>query len=98
MRPKINAVFLIVVLALPALGRAQAKNLTMSGIVTDKKSRRPVEGARVTVIGSLAKSDTTTDIDGSFIVNFAKGVEEGRSVRIRVEKTGYAPYEKLVAV
>src|SRR5437016_3525594 len=98
MRRWINAVFLIVVLALPSLGRAQAKNLTMSGIVTDKQSRRPVEGARVTVIGDLAKSDTTTDIDGSFILNFTKGVEEGSSVRIRVEKFGYAPYEKWVAV
>src|SRR6266478_5688702 len=98
MRRRINAVFLIVVLALPSLGRAQAKNMTMSGIVTDKQSRRPVEGARVTIIGNLANSDTTTDIDGSFIVNFAKGVEEGKSVPIRVEKFGYAPYEKLVAV
>jgi hypothetical protein len=98
MRRHIKTVFLILLLALPSSSGAQAKNLTMSGIVTDRQSRRPIEGARVTVIGNLANSDTTTDIDGSFIVNFAKGVEEGSSVRIQVEKFGYAPYEKLVAV
>jgi hypothetical protein len=98
MRCRIKAVFLIVVFALPSLGGAQAKNLTMSGIVTDRQSRRPVEGARVTVIGNTAKSDTTTDIGGSFIVTLAKGVEEGSSVRIRVEKLGYASYDKWVAV
>lgn len=98
MRCRIKAVFLILMLALPSLGGAQAKNMTMSGIVTDKQSRLPVVGARVTVIGNTAKSDATTDIDGSFIVTFANGVEEGSSVRIRVEKSGYSMYDKWVAV
>jgi hypothetical protein len=70
----------------------------MSGFVTDKQSRHPLEGARVTIIGNKAKSDTTTDSDGAFIVSLAQGVAEGKTVRIRVEKSGYKPYEKLMAV
>jgi hypothetical protein len=70
----------------------------MSGIVIDRQSRLPVARATVTVIGNLANSNTTTDMDGSFILTFIQGVQEGRSVRIRVEKVGYETYEKLVAV
>jgi hypothetical protein len=70
----------------------------MSGVVTDKQSRRPIEGARVTIVGNKAKSDTTTDIEGLFIVDFVKGVEEGSRVLIRVEKSGYEAYNKWVAV
>lgn len=75
----------------------QQKTLTMSGFVYDKRSR-PLEGARVTIVGDKAKADTTTDSDGRFVVNFAQGVEEGNSVRIHVEKIGYRIHEEWVAV
>jgi hypothetical protein len=50
----------------------------MSGIVTDKQSRHPVERA--------------------FIVILTRGVEEGSSIRIRVEKSGYEPCDEWVPV
>jgi hypothetical protein len=89
--------FFAVVLALSLSTDAQAKNLTMSGIVTDKKSHNPIQGATVTVVGNRANPDTT-DSGGSFVLNFTEGVHEGETVRIRVEKPGYKAYEVLIAV
>jgi hypothetical protein len=93
-----NKLLLSVLLALGLSGAAQVNSLTMSGIVTDNQSRRPIEGAKVVVVGNKAKSDTTTDSEGSFVLNLAQGVREGNLVRIRVEKSGYRPYEKLISV
>jgi hypothetical protein len=81
-----------------AVGAWQTKSATMSGIVIDAQSRRPISGAVVTVIGDRSKSPTTTDNDGKFIITFAQGVEEGTSVRIRVEKRGYVLYDKWQSV
>jgi hypothetical protein len=87
-----------VALALCSLVHAQqAKKLTMSGFVTDQQSHNPIEGARVTAVGNQANPDTT-DGSGSFILTLAEGVQEGNSLRIRVEKTGYRAYDKWVAV
>ena len=97
MKRSINVVCLIIVMAFSELCGAQSKNVTMSGVVTDKKAHA-LEGARVTIIGNKAKSDTTTDSDGAFVVSFVQGVEEGQSVRIQIEKDGYKPYDKWVAV
>ncbi len=94
MRHLAKALFLTAVFVVPCVGAAQAKTLTMSGIVVDGQSRRPVAGAIVTVIGNRSKSPTTTDNDGKFIITFAQGVEEGTSVRIRVEKPGYEVYDE----
>jgi Carboxypeptidase regulatory-like domain len=93
---KLISIVFVVTVVLSELCVTQAKNLTMSGFVTDKVSR-PLAGAQVTVIGNKAKSDTTTDSDGAFIVTLAQGVQEGDTVRIQIEKSGYKPYEKLVA-
>src|SRR5216684_3043328 len=93
---KVISIVFVVTVVLSELCGAQAKNLTMSGFVTDKESH-PLEGARVTLIGNKAKSDTTTDSEGAFIVTLAQGVEEGNTVRIQIVKSGYKPYEKLVA-
>lgn len=79
-------------LVLTPLCHGQNRKLTMSGIVTDNKSHRPVEGATVTVVGNKANSDST-DRDGTFILQFSPDTNEGEVVRIRVEKTGYAVYE-----
>ena len=83
---------------LASLGAAQEKTLTMSGIVSDAKSRDPVEGARVTAVGNKATSDATTDTNGSFILTFRQDVGVGDSVLIRVEKSGYKPFETWRAV
>jgi hypothetical protein len=69
----------------------------MNGLVLDKVSSQPVEGATVTIIGNKARADATTDSEGAFVVNLARGVEEGKTVRIRIQKAGYRPYEKLLA-
>jgi len=98
MRGHVKTAILLVAFALPLTGTAQVKNLTMSGVVTDSQSRRPVRGATVSVIGNKAQTDTTTDSEGSFIVQLAQGVEEGNTVRIRVEKVGYLTFDKLSAV
>ncbi len=84
-------------MALFEWGVAQTKNLVMSGFVTDKESH-PLEGARVTVAGDKATSDTTTDSEGAFILTFVRGIQGGSTVRVRIEKPGYKPYDKLVAV
>lgn len=97
MKQFISIAFLVSV-ALSELCGAQAKNLTMSGSVTDKESRQPLKGARVTIIGNKAISDETTDSKGKFIITFVQGVEEGNTVRIRVEKPGYEPYDEWVPV
>lgn len=96
MKQLVNIVLLVTV-AISGVCDAQVRNVTMSGFVTDKKSR-PLEGARVTIIGNKAKADITTDSDGAFVVTFAQGVEEGNTVRIQIEKPGYKPYEKWLAV
>jgi len=69
----------------------------MSGVVTDKQSHKPIEGATVTVVGNKA-NQALTDSEGSFILTFAEGVQEGEPIRIRVEKLGYRIYEALKAV
>jgi hypothetical protein len=98
MRGSITAAFLLFVLALPFSVEAQVEPLTMSGVVTDGRSRLPIQGVKITIVGDLAKSPATTDSEGSFILTFVQGVEEGTSIRIRIEKSGYKLYDKWIAV
>jgi hypothetical protein len=98
MKHPIQTLFLTLPMMLSSLCLPQVKNLTMAGIVTDKISSRPVEGARVTIIGNKGKADATTDSEGAFVVSLAQGVKEGDTVRIQIEKAGYKPYEELLAV
>jgi hypothetical protein len=93
MRRSRSIAFLLYVLyAVLTPAGAQDKRLTMSGIVTDSRSHRPVEGATVTVVGNKANPDTT-DSDGNFILTFSASTREGEVVLIRVEKIGYRVYE-----
>jgi hypothetical protein len=95
---RLKLVFLIMVLVSPSLIRPQAKNnLTMSGIVIDQ-SRRPVPGAKVTAVGNKASSDGTTDAEGSFILAFGPDATQGDAILIQVEKVGYRPFYKWVAI
>jgi hypothetical protein len=87
---------LAIVSVLAVLCSGQTKDLTMSGFVADRASR-PVAGARVTVVGAKAKGDAITDSEGAFVVNLAQDVVAGESVRVRIEKEGYRPYERLLA-
>jgi Carboxypeptidase regulatory-like domain len=88
----------IACLAVPLAIGAQVRSLNMSGVVIDSQSKNPVKGARVLVIGDRAKSPTTTDSDGTFVLTLAEGVEEGSSIRVRIEKSGYVTYDKWVPV
>jgi len=98
MRRRIKRTLQIAILALPLSIGAQVRNLTQSGVVQDKQSKNPIEGVRVSVIGNVAKSDTTTDSEGTFILTFTQGLDEGSPVRIRIEKPGYRPYEEWITV
>jgi hypothetical protein len=98
MTSRTKMLFLIAVLVFPSFGRPQGKrNVTMSGFVSDQ-SRHPVEGARITVAGSKALSDATTDTGGSFILTFGPDAAEGSAVFIQVEKSGYRPYSQWVPI
>jgi hypothetical protein len=70
---------------------------TLSGVVSEKDSGRPVQGARITVVGGKANTEVT-DSEGSFVLTFAPEVKPGSTVRIHIEKQGYKPYDKLVPV
>lgn len=98
MRYWLQAASLAAAVFVSSLSAAQEKTLTMSGIVSDAKSRNPIEGARVTAVGNKATSDATTDTNGSFILTFRQDVGVGDSVLIRVEKSGYKPFETWRAV
>src|SRR6266849_8221121 len=92
MRPLHSGVLLAVTLASSASIRAQTAKLTMSGIVTDKVSLKPVEAATVSVVGNLANQELT-DGGGFFILSFSGSAHEGEAVRVHVEKTGYSVYD-----
>jgi len=96
MKPPVKIVFLVLTASFSALLWAQTKTSTLSGRVTDKTSSHAVEGATVTIVGNKAKGPETTDSEGAFVIRLARGVEGGSTVRVRVEKVGYKPYEKLV--
>jgi hypothetical protein len=98
MRLRIKLVSLILLFVFPSLCSSQGKNLTMSGIVTDAKSRNPIEGARVSAVGNRAVSDAVTDTDGSFILIFRGDVVEGERIEIHIERSGYKPYQKWESV
>jgi hypothetical protein len=57
----------ILAVAVSLSGYAQQRRLSMSGVVTDWRSHKPIEGAQVTVVGNGA-NPTTTDGDGGFRV------------------------------
>lgn len=76
---------------------AQNTRVKMSGTVFDSQSHNPVPGARVTAVGNDA-NPVTTDDNGSFILVLAEGLRQGDTVRIRVDKIGYKPSDKLETV
>src|SRR5258708_38063165 len=88
---------LVLILAFSVSSHGQSGKLTMSGVVTSKQSHTPIQGATVTVVGNKANQELT-DAEGSFILRFPEGVREGEAIRIHVEKSGYQPYDKLVAI
>ena len=70
----------------------------MRGIVSDTRTRKPVQGASVSAIGKEARAPDVTDRNGRFDIELVPGIKPGDQIRLRVEKEGYKPYdEKIVA-
>ena len=91
-------IVLVGFVSLLAAQSVSGQGLTLSGVVSNSRSRVHIEGASVSVVGNLAKHDAVTDVDGIFVVAFADTVKRGDVVRIRIQKTGYASYDKQVSV
>jgi hypothetical protein len=77
----------------PVCGQ-QSPHVSMSGVVQDQKSRKPIGGAKISVIGNQA-NPATTDEAGVFYLELSEGLKQ---VRIRVEKPGYRTSDKWFPV
>ena len=83
-------------LLIPCAARTQS-GPTLSGTVSEKGTGRPLEGAKVVVVGGKANSEST-DTNGAFILKFPAEVRVGDLIRIHIELEGYIPYTDTVAV
>jgi hypothetical protein len=70
---------------------------TLSGTVSEKGTGRPLEGAKVAVVGGKANSEST-DSKGGFVLRFPAEVRVGDLLRIHIELDGYIPYTDTLAV
>ena len=75
---------------------AQA-GLTVSGTVSERGTGKPLEGARIAVVGAKANSEIT-DSNGAFVLKFPTEVRVGDLVRVHIEMEGYVPYTDTIAV
>jgi hypothetical protein len=74
-----------------------AQGIRQSGIVFDEQSGNKIAGASVSA-GGQALRDEVTDGTGLFILHLTDGMKIGETIRIRVQKIGYKPYDEQVAV
>ena len=86
----------LAILLVASTAAAQSE-LTVSGVVSEQGSGKPLEGAKVTVVGGKV-NDAVTDSNGTFILTFPNDVKLGTTVRIHVEKPGYIPFTTTTAV
>lgn len=82
----------LLILALPTPSRAQGEP-SLTGVVQDAATRRPLIGAIVT-LGEPANRTTRTDETGGFIFTRLKAGE----YTVQVRHLGYAPASRTVAV
>ena len=88
---KAVALALVIIAAGPAARSAGAQTGSVSGIVSESATGRPLEGARVSVSKSTAAA--ITDRNGRYRIS---GVFSG-DITVRVIMLGYAPAEKRVS-
>jgi hypothetical protein len=89
-------VLFFAILFLPSIILGQSQ-LTLSGIVSDMSTGRPLGGVKITVVGSKA-NDVVTDSEGTFILSFASEVKLANIVSIHAEKSGYRPYTRTTPI
>ncbi|HZO19611.1 MAG TPA: SusC/RagA family TonB-linked outer membrane protein, partial [Gemmatimonadaceae bacterium] len=90
-RHLLTALGFVVALLAPARVAAQGE-ATIAGTVTDSSTRTPVPGVQITIAGTAR--GTLTDDGGRYAL---RGVPAG-TVSLRVQRLGYAPVERSVAV
>ena len=94
MRPRAS-VLLLVLSFLCCVARAQTP-LTLSGVVIESGTGRPIPGAAVSVVGGKANQDVT-DSEGKFSLTLTADVKPGAKIRIRVVKDGYGTWDNYIA-
>jgi TonB-linked SusC/RagA family outer membrane protein len=90
-RSILTAMAIVAALLAPSRVLAQG-TATIAGTVTDSSTQQPVPGVQVTVAGT--QRGTLTDDGGRYAL---RGLPAG-TVTIRVQRIGYAPVERSVAV
>lgn len=71
---------------------------SMSGVVTDTKTRTWIAGAKISIVGGVATHDAVSDASGKFILELSAHLKCGQNVELSVSKVGYAPSQTWVTV